>query len=407
MGIYRSLGGTVSMKLTSADIPGAMAGFNRRGFILENIRTEDELCIYFSIRRKYVRRMRSYVRKRGDVLEEIGTTGLYWSFRRLFRHPVMILGILLILLFGLYLPGRILFIRVEGNQRIPERRILEAAQLSGIAFGASRREVRSERIKNAILTNLPELQWAGVNTYGCLAVITVRERPTADEERGEAQVSSIVATRDCIVSSVTATKGSSQCRPGQAVKKGQVLISCYTDCGRFVSVSAAEGEIMGITNRELKAVLPLECRKRKQEQCVSRKFSLRYGKKRINFYKGSGISGAGCVKMYSEYVLTLPGGYELPVALIEETVLESELQTVTVDGDPGDMLCEFAQQYLKKQMVAGSVTDAVEQLEESDGVLLLRGSYTCLEMVGRRREEMIGENNGKSDGADRQRGSGG
>lgn len=407
MGIYRSLGGTVSMKLTSADIPGAMAGFNRRGFILENIRTEDELCIHFSVRRKYVRRMRSYVRKRGDVLEEIGTTGLYWSFRRLFRHPVMILGILLILLFGLYLPGRILFIRVEGNQSVPEHRILEAAQMCGVCFGASRREVRSEHVKNEILSKLPELQWAGVNTYGCRAVITVRERPAAEGERGPLPVSSIVAVRDCVVSSVTVTRGNSLCRPGQAVKKGQVLISCYTDCGRFVTAAPAEGEVMGITTRELDVVTPSSCRTRDKVHTVSRKYSLRYGKKRINFYKGSGISGAGCVKMYSEYVLTLPGGYELPVALIKETVLESDLQTATVDGDSGDMLCEFAQQYLKKQMVAGSVTGAVEQLEEADGVILLRGSYTCLEMVGRRREEMIGEYHGKDNGTDRERGSGG
>ena len=407
MGIYRSLGGTVRMKLTSADISGAMTGFNRLGIVLENIRTEEELSVHFSVRRKYVRKMRSCARKRGDVLEEIGKAGMYWKFRRLFCRPVVIFGILFLLLFGLYLPGRVLFISVEGNQRIPERRILEAAQMSGIRFGASRREVRSERIKNAILTSLPELQWAGVNTYGCRAVITVRERPAAEEERGAPLISSIVAARDCVVSSVTVTGGSSQCRPGQAVKKGQVLISCYTDCGQIVTVTSAEGEVMGVTSRELDAVTPAFCLRREQEQTVSRKFSLRYGKKRINFYKGSGISGAGCVKMYTEYVLTLPGGYQLPVALIEETTAASDLQTATVEPESGNSLSEFAQQYLKRQMVAGSITGAVEQTEASDGVILLRGKYTCLEMVGRSREEMIGERNGKDNGTDRERGSGG
>ena len=407
MGIYRSLGGTVRIKLISADIFGAISGLNRMGIVMENVRAEEELCVHFSVRQKNVRKLLAYARKRGDVLEVTGKEGLYWMIRRLFFRPVVILGMLFLLLVGIYLPGRVLFVSVEGNQSVPEHRILEAAQMCGVCFGASRREVRSEHVKNEILSKLPELQWAGVNTYGCRAVITVRERPAAEGERGALPVSSIVAVRDCVVSSVTVTRGNSLCRPGQAVKKGQVLISCYMDCGRFVTAAPAEGEVMGITTRELDVVTPSSCRTRDKVHTVSRKYSLRYGKKRINFYKGSGISGAGCVKMYSEYVLTLPGGYELPVALIQETVLEADLQKSSVEPDSGAMLSEFAQQYLKKQMVAGSISSKVEQTEASDGVILFRGRYTCMEMIGRRREEMIGESNGKTDGTDRERGSGG
>lgn len=39
-------------------------------------------------------------------------------------------------------------------------------------------------MKNALLSAIPELQWAGVNTYGCRAVISVRER-TLPERKPE------------------------------------------------------------------------------------------------------------------------------------------------------------------------------------------------------------------------------
>ena len=91
----------------------------------------------------------------------------------LFR-PVLLAGLGILFLLAMYLPSRVLFIRVEGNMQIPDRQILAAAEECGIRFGASRREVRSEKVKNALLSSVPQLQWAGVNTAGCVATISVR-----------------------------------------------------------------------------------------------------------------------------------------------------------------------------------------------------------------------------------------
>ena len=83
----------------------------------------------------------------------------------------MVIGLCLLLLLVCILPTRVLFMRVEGNESIPENLILEAAEDCGIRFGASRSAVRSEKVKNGILSRISELQWVGVNTKGCIAVI--------------------------------------------------------------------------------------------------------------------------------------------------------------------------------------------------------------------------------------------
>ena len=36
--------------------------------------------------------------------------------------------------------------------------------------------IRSEKVKNSLLQRIPQLQWAGINTDGCVAVISVREK---------------------------------------------------------------------------------------------------------------------------------------------------------------------------------------------------------------------------------------
>ena len=60
------------------------------------------------------------------------------------------------------------------------RKILERAEYCGVHFGAKAGSVRSEQVKNRLLFEIPELRWAGVNTTGCTAVITVAERQSGE-----------------------------------------------------------------------------------------------------------------------------------------------------------------------------------------------------------------------------------
>ena len=101
--------------------------------------------------------------------------------------------------------------------------------------------------------------------------------------------------------------------------------------------------------------------------------------------------------MYSEYVLTLPGGFPLPVRLIVETVTACDLQkTQRSEDTAGAELSEFAGSYLRLRMIAGVILSREEQIQEEDA-FLLTGRYACREMIGRERIEEIGEYNGKTD----------
>ena len=46
---------------------------------------------------------------------------------------------------------------VEGNSAVASVDIIDAAQNAGLGFGASRRAVRSEKVKNALLASIPDL----------------------------------------------------------------------------------------------------------------------------------------------------------------------------------------------------------------------------------------------------------
>lgn len=393
MDFWTSIGGMVEVELTSADPAGCLRAINAAGITVYHARQEGDLTLKFSLHRSDYQKLRLLTKRRGERLSFDRRSGLYWIFRKLPERPVLLAGIVLLIALSLFLPTRVLFIQVEGNAAIPTRLILEGAEDCGITFGASRREVRSEKMKNALLQAIPELQWAGINTSGCTAVISVRERTEPEEQPQKSGVSSIVAARDGVIHEMTVTKGNPVCKVGQAVKEGQVLVSGYTDLGICIRATQAEAEIFADTQRSLTAVFPSNYEQRTEITRQEKKYGLLIGKNRINFYKGSGISDTSCDKMYSEYFMTLPGGFRLPVALVVEEWTYYDQTSITIDeSTAGRVLSDFSSGYLTQHMVAGCIDSRSELLEESEGAYRQHGIYACFEMIGKTRLEENLEN---------------
>lgn len=388
MNFWNSISGMVEVRLTSADPAGALAIINRAGIEIFSACQIGDLTLSFVLRRSDYRRVRRLTRKRGEVLELVDREGMYWTFRQLMRRPVLVAGLVLLFFLTVYLPGQIYFVEVEGNIHVPSAQIIEKAVQCGIRFGADRRAVRSEKMKNALLQAVPDLQWAGINTYGCRAVISVKERPEQESSEEKGGVSSIVAVRDGIIKAVTAESGNRLCVPGQAVKAGQVLISGYTDCGICIRATRAKGEIYAQTQRDMSTVLPLRYNEKGQHLSQEKKYSLLFGKKLINFSKDSGISTPGCDKMYSVDYITLPGKLRLPIALVTETVVKYDTTVSTMEKNTAQRLIEdFSTGYLHDTMTAGQILQRFETLQWSKDACILSGRYACEEMIGKTRFE--------------------
>lgn len=399
MNLWNSLAGMVEAELTSADPEGTLAAAAEKNIAVFSVTRKEALVMRLRAFRRDLPALRKLCEKRGDRLSVRRTLGIYWTVKRFFARPVLALGVGLLLFLTLFLPTRVLFVRVEGNSTLPDRQILEAAETMGIRFGASRRGVRSERIKNALLGAIPELQWAGVNTRGCTAVISVRER-TPEEKAGEEEnrVGSVVAARDGVIVSCTVLEGTSKCNPGQAVRQGQVLISGYTDCGISIRAAWAKGEVYARTRREITVIAPAEWGERTEQTGSAVRYSLILGKKRINLWKGSGIWDSSCGRIETEYPLVLPGGFRLPVALaVEKLTFWNTEPTVSEEAAAQAELKAFADNYLTSQMVAGRILYAVESVFHQAGGYVLTGQFDCLEMIGRERAEEMGESHGQSD----------
>lgn len=408
MSFWKQAAGIVRAELVSADPEGVLRALGEAGIALDEIAPKGALTLEFLLRREDLPAAEALCRKRGDSFRVLGRQGLWYAVGALWERKLLLTGLIFLLGLTMLLPTRVLFFRVEGNKAVPRARILWEAERQGLSFGASRRGVRSERVKNALLEAIPELEWVGVNTQGCTAVISVRER-TAPAPAPEAkhQVGNIVAAMDGYILSVTVTQGTGLVQPGQAVKKGETLISGYTDCGICIQAAQAEGEILAQTRRQIEAVTPAQYLRKGKIIGTKRGLSLLLGKKRIFFWKDSGILEGSCDRIQEDYPLTLPGQFRLPVSLRVETYEIRESTSAKLTGPEASALLEaFAARYLPRQMIAGRIQQTRQTIQRNGDIYRLRGGYLCQEMLGREKREGNGESNGKTSGQSRERGTG-
>ena len=119
-------------------------------------------------------------------------------------------------------------------------------------------------------------------------------------------------------------------------------------------------------------------------------------KKRINLWKDSRISDATCGRMYSEYYVSLPGGFRLPIAVCIDQYLDYELQKAFVPEHEAQLqLQNFSEDYLMKQMVSGRIIGQKQRLTGSEGLYRLECGFACTEIIGKEQREQIGVINGE------------
>lgn len=404
MGFRDFAAGKIRIRITSTSVARIISKANDAGITFSHLDWIDDLSVETTVKSSWYSDLIKIAERTGGQIEIRERIGVFWRICAFRRRPILLLSLALYLAVALFVPTRIFFVKVVGNTTVSEETILTEAEKAGVSFGVCKKDIRSEKIKNVLLSSFDALQWAGVNTYGCVAEISVRERIGGDDVTAQEGIRSIVAKCDALVREMTVTKGNGLCKVGDVVKKGQVLISGYTDCGIQIKATAAEGEVYGETTHIIHAISPLIRHKRGTEAGENKKYSLLIGKKLIKLYNGSGISDTGCVKMYEKKYLTLPGGFELPLAILVETQICHDSKTVSLTEEQfGEMTTLHTRNLLLQDMVAGRILSEKVQMHADEDVLHFHGRYYCYEMIGKLFYEEIIDGNDQTDGTDHKR----
>ena len=102
--------------------------------------------------------------------------------------------------------------------------------------------------------------------------------------------------------------------------------------------------------------------------------------------------------------MMLPGGFQLPIGIGLEKMVQRDVTVVTPDKeDMENQMLSAAEAYLLEQMIAGRILYRSGQFVRLDSALHYEGMWQCSEMIAREMSEEIIEEYGKNRGENGQR----
>lgn len=179
------------------------------------------------------------------------------GYSRRFGLPV---GFLLSLLTVAFLADRVMMIEIGGNENIPDEKILTLLSTVGIYTGSSISSVDLREAERDILSMEKDIAWIGIRHSGSRVVVEVDELKEIPEMERKNTPCNIIASHDAQIKSVRLYSGMLIPMVGDAVRKGDVIVSgvVETKYGRSFYVHSI-AEITGEYTEKMTFSVPLQC----------------------------------------------------------------------------------------------------------------------------------------------------
>ena len=374
----------------------------QRGLIYRNLRfVGDYVTVECSLRTAPA--VLEVCRDRGIpavVSESRGLPSLLFRYRHRSGVLVGALAFCAILFFS----GRVVWsIRVEGNERLGEREVIEAWRECGMKVGDPIHALDTAVLENRMLIASDEISWISINMIGTVAEVEIREveAPRAEESYAAAN---LVAARSGRIEWLEEVRGNVAIRVGDTVGEGELLVGgIYEIDGGGIRTTCAHGKVFARTERDFEIEIPLIYTKKNYTGERKTEKWLIFFEKEIKFFGNTGNSYATCDTINTVEYLTLPGGVTLPVGIrtlrtVEYAMAEAERsEEAAVEQALYTLRCQ-----MESEVPQGILTRKALRAELTEGAYILHCKAEYIEDIARVQEiEIEGfSRNGAKDGND-------
>ena len=329
--------------------------------------------------------------KTGCSMEVLGWGGLPAFLRRFRRRQVWSAGLLLFAA-GLYLLSSFIWtVRVEGNERLETAELLSACEDLGVKPGVWKRGVDTAEVTNRLLVQFSDISWVSVSIKGTDVTIKLAETIEKAERIDRETPCDIVASADGVIVQITAERGTPKVKPGDVVKKGDVLISSELLIGlegeeQHTEYTAAEGAVTARIWQRLTEELPLQYEEIQYSGVEKENHSIVFSEKELDIIHPDG-AGQWEKTLLSEQPLAL-GDFELPLHLKKEIWKEYKIleKTRTLEETKSileEILRKKTENYLSTY---GKIEDSKITFEEYADSVRGEAEITLLERIDEKRQ---------------------
>ena len=154
----------------------------------------------------------------------------------------------------------------------------------------------------------------------------IQEKNVYNNSDSDDSYSNIVAVADCVITDITVRSGIAMVKPGEAVKKGQLLISGVIPADLGGGFIRADGDVCGTVNEELSVLVERKEQKKLYKQEELLKVDVKIFGFSINIFKRYGNSTDSCVIIEDTNECMIMGQYRLPIEIKKTYARKSYFQ---------------------------------------------------------------------------------
>ena len=318
MSIALFLFGGITVKVERAHATDLLNLCLSHGYPYTDVCCEEDGALRMRFPASAARRLIADCEARGIPCITVAQTGLPFLFFRLRKRPGLLLGAVLALLL-LVLSERFVWeIRIVGNETLGHEEICEILEENGLYVGSYLSDLDIPRLENRILIGTDRLSWISIHLDGTVARVQVIEAIgyERDEKKSPAN---LIATRDGQIEYLELFRGESVVSVGQAVKKGELLVSGIMESERVgCRFTRASGSVMARTERVLSVEVPLRYREKvyKDEKTLCR--TVHFFDFSMKIFKSTGNIDSACDIIEKESVPDFLEGHTLPLSVTSQ-----------------------------------------------------------------------------------------
>ena len=195
-----------------------------------------ETCIYI----KDIYKLRIAMRKSHIRLKILERHGLPFIVNRYKKRFGIAAGMAIFFCFLWFMSGYIWIIDVSGNKYVKKEEIIKNCNSIGIYEGVKKTDVNAKYLREKLLINTEDIAWASLNVEGSRLTVNVSETKKKNEQN---QPTNLKACYDGIITKIDIISGNCLVRKGDAVKKGDILVSGIIENGDGTRFVASNGKV--------------------------------------------------------------------------------------------------------------------------------------------------------------------
>ena len=325
------------------------------------------------ISRFNVKALKNIAEKHKIELTEIQGRGVLSIAYRCRKRVGLFVGAVIALIIFFYSSGLVWDIRIDGASRVSEKELKKVFAECGLSVGTRLQDIDCDVLENKILILSDEISWVSVNLHENVASVEIRELDFAPPSENEALYSNVVASREGVVVGFGEINGRTAVKIGDAVCKGQLLISGIEGGdGKPLRLLNASGEVFAEVEETLEIKIEQKYIKKVAKNQIKSEKSLIFFKNEIKFFSNSRNSEASCdkIEVIENFYLS---DKRLPLALKTVKIIEyDEIEVLRSQNEMEELAQNALNERLNELLLNAELLLKSTSISECDDGIILK-----------------------------------